>query len=510
MYELLDTIQEMANFGIWEVDLSTNRTLWSKEVYRIHELPLGTEVDVSKGLDFYHPDYKDIISQAVEAAVSQGKSFDLELKLITFEGKERWVRSVGKPTLKNGIVVALSGFFQDIHLRKEADLENQRARKAYDFALNAGNIGTWQWNLHDGSLIWNESMHRIFDWPADVFKGKFEDFADRLHPDDIPLAAKALKTALEGGDKYNIEYRIITRDGKIRYIAAKADVEHDKQDKAIHITGVCMDITTAKENYFSIKKAEEEIKALNDSLERKVEERTAKLQAVNKELEAFCYSVSHDLRSPLRGISGYTQALKEDYYDLLDEQGKYYIRRTLKGTLRMSQLIEDLLNLSRISRKEINKKATDLSQMVKVVAEEIGERYTGEGAKSTFDFHVTSGLLADCDKQLMMILFENLVDNAYKFSANSPQPRIEFGTFLKGDVQVYFLKDNGVGFDMAFAEKLFGAFQRLHSTKEFKGTGIGLATVKRIVSLHGGNIWAESQPGEGTTFFFTLETSNLP
>lgn len=225
------------------------------------------------------------------------------------------------------------------------------------------------------------------------------------------------------------------------------------------------------------------------------------LTAVNKELEAFSYSVSHDLRAPLRGIDGFSQALLEDYTDKLDENGKDYLNRVRASALQMSQLIDDLLALSRVTRSEIKAESLDLSSLAQDVADDLDK----DQKKRNVKFTIEAGMIALGDKRLLRVVLYNLISNAWKFTEKSPEATIEFGSTVQDGKTAYFVRDNGVGFDMRHSGKLFGAFQRLHSVAEFEGTGIGLATVSRIVHRHGGQIWAEAEVDKGATFFFTLQ-----
>ena len=250
----------------------------------------------------------------------------------------------------------------------------------------------------------------------------------------------------------------------------------------------------------ALKESEDNVLRLNAELEQRVLNRTAQLEVANKELESFSYSVSHDLRAPLRAIDGFSQALVEDYRDQLDETAKDYLNRVRAAAQKMGNLIDDLLKLSRVSRSDITLLSVDLSAMIKTIFEDLQSSDPARAVQVT----ITSGLHADCDPHLIKIALTNLASNAWKYTSKTERAEIEFGMRLSGNEAAFFIQDNGVGFDMAYAGKLFGAFQRLHSAGEFSGTGIGLATVKRVITRHGGRIWAEAAPGQGATFYFTL------
>jgi len=272
----------------------------------------------------------------------------------------------------------------------------------------------------------------------------------------------------------------------------------------------------------------ETIRRLNTELEQRVAERTQELsntqiallnlvddlnqstneihcanqslEAVNSELAAFSYSVSHDLRAPLRSIDGFGSALLEDYGDRLDGEGKNYLERIRRATQNMGQLIDDLLNLSRVTKAEFYRQEFDLSGIVHGIAD--AERQKNPLNSLTID--IQAGIIVRADQRLMNIAMTNLLDNAWKFTAKNAHPHIEFGMTVQNDEIVFFIRDNGVGFDMAYVDRIFGAFQRLHKADDFPGTGIGLATVQRIINRHGGRILDEGEPGKGATFFFTL------
>jgi light-regulated signal transduction histidine kinase (bacteriophytochrome) len=256
--------------------------------------------------------------------------------------------------------------------------------------------------------------------------------------------------------------------------------------------GVVIDLTERK-------RAEAEVLRLNEDLERRVKERTGQLEAINKELEAFSYSVSHDLRAPLRSIRGFSEVLLERYCKQLDPTGQEFLRRACQSSQQMETLIEDLLKLSRVSRSELQRQEVNLSQIGESLATELKK----SDPQRAVEFVIEPGLHARGDERLLRVAMDNLLRNAWKFTSKQPRAKIEVGS-SKGPPQAFFVRDNGAGFDMTYSNRLFGVFQRLHTVSEFPGTGVGLATVQRIINRHGGRVWATGEVNRGATFYFTL------
>lgn len=351
---------------------------------------------------------------------------------------------------------------------------------------------------------------------------------EMVHPDDREAVGQHAETVLSGGGVASLEHRIVRKDGAIRWVRNTPVPILDGEGTLIAYDGLVMDITDRK-------LAEEEILTLNRELEGHVAERTARLLETNRklkseirkrgraqkeigrlnddlreraaelelayhELESYSYSVSHDLRTPLRHIKSFSEAMLEDFGALLPPQGVDYLDRICRASDRMERMIEALLELSHISLREMAREPVDLSDAAIEIASQLRQARTDRDVT----FRIAEGLRCEGDPHLVRILLANLLENAWKYSGRKEEALIEFGEMEGGDRPVFFVRDNGAGFDMAYADRLFVPFQRLHRSDEFEGTGIGLATVRSIVCRHGGRVWADSHVGIGATFFFSM------
>lgn len=335
-------------------------------------------------------------------------------------------------------------------------------------------------------------LENLVQYPAEKFIQDWNFWlTDVVYPPDLPKAL-AQVARLESGEASETEYRLLRADGEIIWVRDSARVEQKGSSKLIY--GVISDITERK-------RAEEEIYSLNTELEQRVQQRTAELQMVNSELESFSYSVSHDLRAPLRAIDGFSHMLQQEYAGHLPQQGLELLNLVRASAERMNQLIADLLRFSRFSRQPLNIQTIQPLDIVHRALENLKAEQAGRQVE------VVIGDLPPCqaDPSLLLQVWTNLLSNALKYTSKRHEARVEVGceTGESGE-NIYFVKDNGVGFDMHYADKLFGVFQRLHSESEFDGTGVGLALTQRIIQRHGGRIWANSQPNVGSVFYFSL------
>ena len=383
----------------------------------------------------------------------------------------------------------VSGAIRDITERKKADAELRQSEERFRLIVqNAKDYAILMLDPEGRIVSWNEGAQRIKGYSAEEIIGRH--FSCFYPPEDVEAGKPVvvLETARQKGSCGEEGWRM-RKDGSRFFAEVVITTLYDVNGEIRGFSEVARDITERK-------RAEADVQELNESERR----HAAQLEAANKELEAFSYSVSHDLRAPLRSIDGFSSALMEDYGEKLDAQAKNYLERIRAATQRMAQLIDDLLNLARVSRGEMRYEQVDLSAMAKVILTDL---HNGEPQRNV-ECVVPEGVAAQGDPRLLRVVLENLLGNAWKFTRKKPQARIELGVAKQDGQQAYFVRDDGAGFDMTYVGKLFGTFQRLHAAEDFSGSGVGLATVQPIIRRHGGRVWAQGAEGKGATFTFTL------
>jgi len=373
-------------------------------------------------------------------------------------------------------------FLEDITDRKQAEEALHNSKAQLDLALLSAHMGMWYWDIVNKKRYFDNQVCHLLGIDPTKFTGAEEEFMEVVHPDDVATIRAALSRTIEHDTPYEAEYRVVWSDGSIHYISTRGMLVRDYASRPVRINGIIWDITDRK-------RAENDLK-----------ERTAKLEEINRELESFSYSISHDLRAPLRAMDGYARMILKKEEDRFDEDTMRKFKAIRSNSQMMGKLIDDILTLSRLGRAkmsivnlEMGEIINDVWKVLQTINPERNMTLTVQAMPAGYG-----------DRTLIRQVYANLFINAVKFTKYKNPAQIEAGGYIDGNANVYYVKDNGVGFDMAYYDKLFGIFQRLHSADDFEGTGVGLATVQRAVSMHGGHAWAEGKVDEGATFYFSL------
>ncbi|MBE0622415.1 MAG: PAS domain S-box protein [Burkholderiales bacterium] len=484
----LNRAQAIARVGSWVLDVAGNRLRWSAETYRIFGVSGKTPLSHEALLQRVHPDDRHRVEKAWQEALKGGR-YDIEYRILV-DAETRSIHAQADAQFgADGTLQRYIGTVQDITERRMAEQALARESNRNQVFLRNASDGVHILDADGNVLEVSDSFCQMLGYSREELIGANVSLWDaQWSPQELKQII-AKHVAMEG--RTVIETRHRRRDGSM------FDVEVTGQ--GLELDGRPALFNSSRDITERVR-AQDELRRLNESLEQRVAERTNALQVANRELEAFSYSVSHDLRAPLRAIQGFSQILHEEYAVQIDAQGKDMLARVSAATEKMGELIEDLLKLSRISRQEMQRGPVDLSALAREVVEEL----TADEPERNVEWVIALQLLAHGDLGLLRLALHNLIGNAWKYSARRDPARIEFGVMEKEDRPVYFVRDNGAGFDMAHADKLFRAFQRLHSAAEFSGTGIGLATVARIIHRHGGDVWGEGRVDEGASFYFTL------
>jgi PAS domain S-box-containing protein len=492
---MLHIAGKVARLGGWTIDLPDRTLTWSDENCLIHDVEPGYLPKLEKGIAYFLPEHRAQVMACLQACEQHGKAYEFVLPKMTAKGRKIWVRSIGEAVRDaSGKIIRLQGAFQDITEMHTAQahlhlLEAAVARlndivfitEAEPFEGKARRVVF----VNDAcERRTGYSREEVIGNSASVFWGKYTQHAE----------LERMRTNLMKGQATRAEIVLYSKAGKAMWLEIDVSPITDEAGKSNYWVSVARDVTLRKQQH-------KKILDLNGELEERVASRTAQLALANKELESFIQSLSHDLRSPLNTVDGFSQMLLKTEADKVSEKGKHYLNRIRAGVKQMGDLIEGLLTLAHLSREELRLEPVDLSVMARRIEAEMRERTPARQVA----VQIQDGLNASGDPRLLSAVLQNLLANAWKFTARQTQAHLEFGSVLGDDGELrFFVKDNGVGFDMAFSHKLFGTFERLHSSADFPGTGIGLATVKRIVERHGGRVWAESQVNQGATFYFTL------
>ncbi len=410
------------------------------------------------------------------------------------EGHDRHFEILAKPRFDRGVCIGYLGIGRDVTARVENKRALEESRALYLDVVNSVREVVFRTDDAMRFSLLNQAWFAITNHPVeDSLEHRILDY---LHPDDHPNAEAGLSRVLTGEQReYHASLRLFKRNGEITWIelTARRIVGDGQNQEGAGLVGTIDDISSRKI-------AEMNLRNINQELEARVRARTAELEASNRELEAFSYSVSHDLRAPLRSIDGFARIIEEDLGDKLDASTRNHLERIRNAAARMSYLSDKLIELARFTRHALKKESVNLSEMAAQVVEEL----RAENPERVVDVEVVADMVAIADKNLVRVVLDNLFHNAWKFTANTNPAKISFTVSMEDGRRIFCISDNGVGFDMAFASNLFRPFYRLHDEADFKGSGIGLANVQRIIQRHGGKIWADARPGEGARFCFTL------
>jgi len=455
----------------------------------------GVTLDQIKGwgwIESLHPDDRERTAEVWRKAVRERSLYDIEYRLRRHDGEYRDVAVRGVPVLEGeGHIREWVGTCTDITQRKRAEEALQESENNFRTLANLVPQMVWMCTPDGLNIYFNQ---RWFDYTGLGPEQSYgRNWSTPFHPEDQQRAWDAWNHATATGETYRVESRLRGTDGSYRWFLMRGLPLRDEAGKIVKWFGTCTDID-------DMKRAEAEVRRLNDELEQRVIQRTAQLEAVNKELEAFTYSVSHDLRAPLRHVSGFSKMLTEDFGPQLPAEAQHHLQRIEEGTRRMGLLVDDLLNLARVGRRDLSLQVAGL----RAVVDEVIADLKPELADRPIEWRIGELPYVECDPGLVKQIFQNLLSNAVKFTRPRQRPTIEVGQTQKDGVSVIYVRDNGVGFSMKYADKLFGVFQRLHRSQDFEGTGVGLATVQRIIQKHGGRIWVEAELDKGATFYFTI------
>jgi PAS domain S-box-containing protein len=512
---------DTAPLMIWMTDAARQST-WVNKTWRTFT-GRGKELEPADGwAEPVHPDDRPMWKQTLEAAMRSRETFEIEYRLRQADGQMRWVLDRGVPRFgREGEFLGFIGSCMDVTAWKEAEValekkfdelrEAQRTLRAQnqELAQNRHELEIERGRYRE--LFDSAPIGYVITTREGVIQQVNSAAAEMLNESADFLVGFPFARLLTKSDRTLFFANIgrLTRHEVAQITGWQALVEpHGRppfpcsmtvnllKDETGRVSGlrwILRDVTERQE-------FEQHILRLNSELEQRVKQRTAALEMANRELEAFSYSVSHDLRSPLRSINGFSKALLEEYLEKLDQQGVEFLNHIHNASIRMNRLIEDLLELSRVSRGDLRLQPVDVTSLATSIVNDLRALHPDRKVQVS----IQSGLQVCADLGLLRIALENLIGNAWKFTGGRPSAKIEVGSFQKGDKTGIFVRDNGAGFAMENASRLFGVFQRLHSEHEFPGTGIGLATVKRISARHGGEVWAEAAVGAGATFYFTV------
>jgi PAS domain S-box-containing protein len=496
--ERLNLIQSLAKVGGWHYDFKSHKTWWSKGTYNIFKVNEEEEITFDKFLSYLPKNDQQQLLDNWSKSIQQRTDFNINHQIVngnhvaSAKGLATFFYDDdGQPLYAIGAVIDIT----------EAEIAQRKLRESeerFELAIEGTNAGTWDWDIETGKIVYNEKWANIIGYTLEELQPiDTNTWVKFTHPEDFEYASKLHQEHFEGKNSYyECEIRMKHKNGEWIWIQDSGKVFSRSEDgHPIRMAGTHIDITKRKN-------AEIELNSYKENLKELIKEQTKELKEINVELEAFAYSISHDLRTPLRYIEGFSKLLKRRIV-INDEETERYFSHISEGIQNMSAMIDALLNFSRLGRRAIEKEVVDMNE---VIAEAIKE-FTHVCNEREIKWEIGKLPIISGDPALILMVFENLISNAIKFTKDKDEAIIEIQPLeipdQKGKTTIS-VKDNGVGFDMEYSDKLFGVFQRLHSQEEFEGTGIGLANVKKIIDKHGGSIRIDAEEERGATFYITL------
>ena len=474
-----------AAIGIWEWDIAHNRFYWDDRIYELYGVNSDQCPDIYLAWESrVHPSDLEFTKNEVYLALNGEKDYEPEYRILLPDGSIRYLKAYGL-VQRNGEnePKRMIGINFDITDRKQAEELLIKSDTHLKVAQRIGKVGSWEFEINTGKLTWSDEIFHIYGLEPSPEPPSYDELKPYIHPEDWELVNQTVQNAISSAQSYDLEHRLLQPDGTLIYVRARGEMIYDISGQLTHIIGTAMDISDRK------------------LAEAKILRTANQLANINRELESFSYSVSHDLRAPLRHMNGFVNALQQRlkaHEALQDPKVTHYLQVIEKSSQKMGHLIDGLLMLSRYGRRPLESRQISIRDLVDEAIEVIR---TDPSHNPLVEFEIGDLPITVGDRTLLQQVFRNLLGNAVKFSRNQPQPYIKIDSLPDQTIRI---RDNGVGFQMEYADKLFGAFQRLHNDKEFEGTGIGLAIVQRIVQRHGGSIWAEGYPDQGATFFIKL------
>ena len=498
--EMLRMTTEGGRIGLWSWDIAADTLKWNRIEYEQFGLPPDTDLSVETFINCIHPDDRRFVDEQIAKCLREGCELNFEHRILHADGSVRWNQCKGQVIYENGRPAHLSGIALDITERKEAQEKLERSEQSLRFATEATGVGLWDWNLETDEMEWTPLAYKLLGLPNGTEKS-YERALIATHPDDRERADRTVKRSIASSIPFDLETRVFWPDGSIHWLWIKGHPIKDTRGQAIRFIGMGMEITDRKLSQAALEEATAAMTRHAEELEFRVARRTAELQASLKDMESFCYTIAHDLRAPLRAMSGFSRALQQDYGDNIDETGREYCRRIHKAAEHMNSLISDLLAYGRLSHAALPVQAVNLTDEIDKVLQRTAPEIEERGAHIEVEKPLP---IVVADPPVLDQVLQNLISNAVKFVPAGREPRVHIYAEHYHDRVRLCVEDNGIGIEPQHRGRIFRPFERLHTVEAYPGTGIGLAIVQKGIEKMGGEVGVEAAPREGSRFWVEL------